>query len=180
MNDRGDWFLSYTGNKVYPLDLLPNDIDIADIAHSLSNICRFGGHCNEFYSVAQHCVLMTLHVDTQFKKVSLLHDATEAYCGDMVRPLKHQIPQYKEIEASIWRSICTRFNLPIDLPQEVLIADARILLSEKRDLVNNNGHVWSYPQCAFPDIEPYPELIIPWSPYHSRREFLSFYERFCV
>lgn len=176
------WFLSFSGHKINPYDLTPNDIKIEDIAHSLSLICRFGGHCREFYSVAQHSVQVSYCVSQDNKLLALLHDATEAYIGDMVRPLKVTIPQYNDIERDVWLAICGKFNLPttssIHLPEEVDIADCRMLLTEKRDLLNNSqGHVWGYPQAKYPDLQPIPKKIHCWSAEESKRKFLYWYNK---
>lgn len=176
---RGDWFLSSQGKRIYPLDLHLADIDIEDIAHSLSNICRFGGHCRQFYSVAQHSVLVAWAVSPQNKLSAILHDATEAYCGDMVRPLKMMMPIYREMEAGIWAVICNRFGLDHTLDSEIDRADARVLLAEKRDLLINHEHVWELPQCKYPDLDPYPlDPIQPWTSARSKSEFLRFYEKY--
>ncbi len=88
MTDRGPWIPTYTGKRFFPLDPRPEDICIKDIAHALSHIGRFGGHTREFYSVAQHSVLVSLHVSQDWSRQGLLHDAAEAYVGDVVAPLK--------------------------------------------------------------------------------------------
>jgi 5'-deoxynucleotidase YfbR-like HD superfamily hydrolase len=111
------------------------DIWIDDIAHSLANLCRFGGHCRQFYSVAQHSVLVSRLVPLHLAFVGLMHDATEAYVGDMVRPLKYSLPQFLEIEDAIWRLIARRFDLPLHLPAEVKEADDIALVTERRDLI---------------------------------------------
>src|SRR5690242_11754504 len=85
---RGDWMQTYTGRRFWPLDPRVDDIDIGDIAHHLSLVCRFAGACREFYSVAQHCVGVSYVCDPKDALWGLLHDAAEAYVGDMVRPLK--------------------------------------------------------------------------------------------
>jgi uncharacterized protein len=174
-----NWFLSSQGHKLYPLDLSPEDINIEDIAHSLSNLCRFNGHCKQFYSVAQHSVLVSQGVLSHNKLTALLHDATEAYCGDMIRPIKTlpEMNYYREIESGIWAVIAYKYNIPIDLPEEVDIYDARVLLAEKRDLMVTNGHVWEFPQCKYPDLDPYPiDPIECWSPSKAKAEFLSMYQ----
>lgn len=90
-----DWVATYHLPKGFlrPLELDPRDIYIEDIQHALSNICRFNGHCREFYSVAQHSVHVSEWLarngsDTITQMVGLLHDASEAYFGDIIRPMK--------------------------------------------------------------------------------------------
>lgn len=176
----GNWMISYKGNRLFPLDLRPSDIDIEEIAHSLSNICRFGGHCREFYSVAQHSVLVADQFSVQhykpLKLCALLHDATESYCGDMVRPLKQNIPQFHRIESNIWSVIAARFDLPRSIPRPIQIEDARVLITEKRDLLTHHEHQWEFPQCAFPGLEPLPDVIVPCSPKYACDMFLRAYE----
>lgn len=168
----GNWMISYKGNRLFPLDLRPEDIDIEEIAHSLSNVCRFGGHCKEFYSVAQHSVIVCDLLPDQYKLCGLLHDATEAYCGDMVRPLKKSLPDFERIEANIWTQIALKFNLPVYLPRDVQIEDARVLLMEKRDLLSHSEHKWDFPQCAFPDLVVPDVKIFPIDPRSAKQLFL--------
>ncbi|MDI1288693.1 MAG: hypothetical protein PSX37_01920 [bacterium] len=94
----GDWMNTFTGQKFYPLDPRADEVHAPDIAKALSQICRYGGHTSQHYSVAEHCVLMSLAVAPEHALFALLHDATEAYVGDMVRPLKQALPEYRAIE----------------------------------------------------------------------------------
>src|SRR5262249_3879894 len=99
----GDWIATITGKRWFVTDPHPDDVDIEDIAHGLSMVCRFGGQCREFYSVAQHSVLMANEMcrreaPPEMALWGLLHDAPEAYLGDMVRPLKRSMPNYKVLE----------------------------------------------------------------------------------
>src|SRR5690349_18842227 len=100
MSRTGDWIATFTGKRWFLTDPDPADVDIDDIAHALSMICRFGGHTKQFYSVAEHSVrvanameiagcgaLACLH--------GLIHDAPEAYLGDIVRPLKYSLTDYR-------------------------------------------------------------------------------------
>lgn len=175
-NRKGNWMISYKGNKLFPLDLRPEDIDIEEIAHSLSNLCRFGGHCKEFYSVAQHSTLVSFLLPDNLKLVGLLHDATEAYCGDMIRPLKKSLPQFDLIETNIWTAIALRYNLPMYPPERVYLEDARVLLAEKRSLLVDHKHKWEFPQCAYPNLEPADIEILPWPPFIAERSFLDAFE----
>jgi len=82
----GDWIQTYTGKRFWPLDPRPEDVDILDIAHSLSLLCRFTGHTSSFYSVSQHSILVAQEVPKRLRLWALFHDAAEAYIGDIARP----------------------------------------------------------------------------------------------
>lgn len=118
------------GGRHYPADPRPEDVNIADIAHALANLCRWGGHCPHFYSVAEHSVLVSYQVPRQHALTALMHDATEAYLGDVPRPIKVGLPEYKRMEALNWLAIAERFRLPKELPQCVHDADNAVLLAE--------------------------------------------------
>ena len=127
-----------SGRAVYPLDMRPEDIHIEDIAASLSRICRFNGHLRhdvEHYSVAQHSVHVSHLVDPFFAREALLHDATEAYVGDMVRPLKVDLADYNEIERRVWIAVAERFNLPVNMSPRIKHADNVALATEFRDII---------------------------------------------
>ena len=132
----GGWIQTYTGVAFYPFDPRPSEIQIHDIAHALSMQCRFTGHVKEFYSVAQHSVLVALHCPQEDRLWALLHDATEAYLADVARPVKqHAVMEpYRTIENDLERMICQRFGLPLEKPSSVTVADKRMLATEKRDL----------------------------------------------
>lgn len=94
----------------------PEQIDIRDIAAALSKICRFGGHCRQFYSVAEHLIhcLITAQLDglSHSECVAVfLHDASEAYVGDMVKPLKIMLLEYQQIEARVFSALMVRFGV---------------------------------------------------------------------
>jgi len=94
---RGDWMTTATGRKVWPLDLRPDEVDLEDIAIALSNLCRFGGRCRQFYSVAQHSLWVADQVKElrpELELCALLHDAAEAYVGDVVSPIKPWLGVY--------------------------------------------------------------------------------------
>jgi hypothetical protein len=136
---RGDWFQTRSGLKFFALDPRPEEILIEDIAHALGNICRFLGHTSSFYSVAEHSVLVSKLVPPELALAGLLHDAAEAYLGDLVRPLKHQpeFAAFRVAEQLIEQAVQTRFDVPIvPLPPEVKIADDRALAVEALQLMN--------------------------------------------
>ena len=141
------WIQTYTGQKFYPLRPTADQIHIRDIAHALSCTARFGGHTREFYSVAQHSVEVLKYVSnhdhapvsagTGTLLHALLHDAAEAYLGDLPRPIKHLHTfgaAYKEAENTIMAAVCERFGLNPQTPEIVEHGDAAILATEKRDL----------------------------------------------
>lgn len=145
---QGDWMQTYTGRPFWPLDPRPEDVYPADIAHALSMICRFGGHSKVMYSVAEHCLIMSRIVTPEHALWALLHDATEAYVGDMVRPLKLAMPEYKAVEVKIMAAICDRFGLPHDCPPEIKDIDLGILRDERAALMARPQLPWSADEAA--------------------------------
>jgi hypothetical protein len=125
------WIQTYTGRAFGILNPHPDDIVIEDIAHSLSQQCRYAGHCVQFASVAEHCRLMWELASKPNKRPALLHDATEAYLVDVPRPIKELLPDYKKIEHVLAAVIAAKFGVAYPWPEEVLQLDARILLDER-------------------------------------------------
>lgn len=132
--------------------MLPNDIRISDIAHSLSNQCRFNGYTSRHYSVAEHSVLLAGIVERRatqsgmsadaIKRVAfqgLMHDATEAYLCDIPRPLKAHLGNYKDIEARLWEVICNKYGVDEELHPFVFDADMRMCVTEKVTLISPEG-----------------------------------------
>lgn len=156
---RGDWMQTFTGARFYPLDPRVEEIDIVDIAHALSMLCRYGGHVDRFYSVAEHCVLMSEAVAPEHALAALLHDATEAYIIDVPRPLKRQLVGYREIEDKVWAAIAKRFDVDPIIPPEVKVADNRILLNERGTLMSAAGR-WEVDD----HYEPLEVTITGWEP----------------
>lgn len=168
----GDFMQTFTGRKYWPMDPRPHEIYIEDIAHSLSLQCRYAGHCIKFYSVAEHSVLIARHLAaTRAPEVALaglLHDAPEAYCVDIPRPLKPYLTNYRAIEQDNWLAIAARFGLPKELPREVHDADNRIIADE---LVNLREMPWH----ARYD-KPLGVRLRYWSPEEAETEFLATFE----
>jgi 5'-deoxynucleotidase YfbR-like HD superfamily hydrolase len=146
-----------------------NEYTIYSIAVALSNQCRYVGQLEEFYSVAQHCVMVSHIVPPEQALAGLLHDAAEAFIHDINRPLKARLPEYRDLEERIEEAIFTKFGVPARLTPEIHYADAVMLLTEKRDLrANHGGNVNS-------SIKPLPGTIIPLPPKAARDLFLARY-----
>lgn len=143
---------------------------IEDIAHALSNICRYGGHCPEFYSVAQHSILVAEQVAPKYQLTALLHDATEAFIGDMVKPLKEYLPFYKEYEQKLEALISAKHGCMYPLPPQVKYADIQLLVTEQRELMGNSDP-WFGADAEALDIR-----IRPVHPTMAEYAFLQFYD----
>lgn len=137
----------------------PSTININDIGWALAYTCRFGGQSSEFYSVAQHSVLVSEIVSPELALVGLLHDAAEAYIGDVVKPLKMLLPDFAAVEERVERVIADVFKLPYPMPPEIKHADLRLLRTEQRDLTSGNRHNWS----GLDKYAPLPDRIVPLS-----------------
>lgn len=165
---RGDWMQTYTGRRFYPLDPRGRDIEAVDIAHALSLLCRYAGHVDRFYSVAEHCVLVSQSVAPEHALAALLHDATEAYVVDVPRPLKLQLPDYQAIERKVWLAVIAHFELDVDLPGEVKEADTRILLDERNALMPRSER-WFVDD----EYKPLGVKIEGWLPAEAERRYLA-------
>jgi 5'-deoxynucleotidase YfbR-like HD superfamily hydrolase len=175
----GDWFISYTGKQIYPLDFRPEDINIHDIAHSLALTCRWAGHCTEMYSVADHSIMCAemANVTAGFPRTSvqwcLLHDAGEAYLHDAITPIKKDLyfkrgdefVSFKDIENRILKCIGDKFGLPWPIPKEVHTMDARMLKTEALDITRFKDSAALLPKKAWWDNEALEGLDLikrPW------------------
>lgn len=167
-----DWIQTYTGRQFWPLDPREEDVDIVDIAHALSNICRYGGHVEQFYSVAQHCVFASHIVPAKFALYGLLHDASEAYLIDVPRPIKHELGMevYRAAESKLQALIYESFGLDPEEPECVKVADNQLLKTEQRDLLKPPPAPWKdY------GVEPLRHKLIPWTPEQSENTFIGRY-----
>lgn len=174
----------FTG-KIFPvLEPNPDLVDIRDIAHALSNQCRFSGHTAKFYSVAEHSVRVSREVSPENALCALLHDATEAYLVDMPRPIKYASElgkHYKAIEAKLWLALSKRFAVPEEMPEEIHLADAKMLRTEMRDLMG--GVYGKFTQREGYSMEPtsnpdcYEGIIYPMPPHKAEEKFLKRFEQ---
>jgi 5'-deoxynucleotidase YfbR-like HD superfamily hydrolase len=173
MDRKGNWAQIYSGKKFWPLDPKPEEVDINDIAHSLALQCRFNGHSNSFYSIAQHSVFVSRIVPSEQALAGLFHDAPEAYTGDIVSPLKKFLPpEFREIEKAIEKAIFEHFKIENADHSEIKKADKIALFTEMRDLMNKPPAKWD-DQDLF---EPHPEKLIPLNPEKAEQEFLERYK----
>jgi len=141
---KGDWQQTYTGKRFWPLDPRSREVDIIDIAWSLSNQCRFLGHSSRFYSVAEHSVWVS-HYCLQFPLEGLLHDAAEAYLADVPRPLKPYLHGFREIEDNLLLVIFKKYDLKWPLPFEVERIDTALLRDEQEQLMLKQRHQMTRP-----------------------------------
>lgn len=149
--EAGVYMETFTGKYVKPLDLKYEDIDIVDIAHHLSLTCRYSGACKEFYSVAQHSVMVSYLVEKKSKLTALLHDASEAYMPDVIRPIKYSIPELKKIEDRIAVRILGKFKCFGADWEAIKRADHIMLATEARDLMKRTDG-WYLPEPPMKDI----------------------------
>jgi uncharacterized protein len=146
---RGDWIQTFTGRQYWPLDPRADEVCLADIAHHLSMLCRYTGACARFYSVAEHSVHVSHVVEQagarqEVVRYALMHDAAEAYCNDIARPVKRAIEGYDAIEAANYRAISSALGLPV-LTDEVLIKDAdnAMLVAEMESIMGPPPVPWN-------------------------------------
>jgi len=178
----GDWGCTSSGRRYYPADPRSGDFDIEDIAHALSLQCRFGGHVRRHYSVAEHCVHVSYECCGRYALDGLLHDASEAYLVDVPRPARASLAGYAEMEAQLMDCVEDRFGLGdrsklgrYKMPACVVTADERMLATEARDLMPQDGpgrvKGWSLSHA------PYSHLFVrrPWSHAKAKRRFLRRY-----
>lgn len=139
----GQTIRTFTGKYVDVLNPDPDTIDIIDIAHALSHMCRFAGHTPVFYSVAQHCIECTdaliFPMSPKSNLTLLLHDASEAYLLDMPRPIKRHLKDYKALEENMMAVIAAKFNLEYPFPAFVKSVDNQMLEIEHSNLILGKG-----------------------------------------
>lgn len=126
---------------------------IADVAHALAHLCRFTGHVRRFYSVAEHSYHCSYLVPPEDALAALLHDAAEAFLGDVSRPLKSLLPGYRALEDRIEPVVLARFGLPPVLPPSVKAADKAMLLVEQRQAMGDAGRPWPGLGEWVPEVE---------------------------
>lgn len=171
--------------KFFPLQPKAEDIHIVDIAHALSNICRFTGHVKNFYAVAEHCVRVSWRAEELayarfasneeciwIASQGLLHDASEAYLADIASPVKHQdaFAPYRAAEDVLQKLIFKTFALPENMSAEVKQADLDLLWTEARDLLTPLHPDWPIGETLVN------QTIVGWTPRQAEKLFLQRFE----
>lgn len=166
----------YSGNYFDIANPEASKFELQDIAHALSRLCRFNGHCPLFYSVAQHSVLVSEYImyktgDPMLSLCGLLHDASEAFIGDVVSPLKKMLPDYREIEQRVEKAIAKRFNLPFPFDPVIKHADLIMLRTEQKCVMFADDEEWA----GLDGVEPLGISINEESPGEARIKFIEQY-----
>jgi hypothetical protein len=173
-----EWIQTYCGLRFDPMHPQWDYVNIMDIAHALSNQCRFSGHTNWFYSVAQHSVLVSEHCAPEEALYGLLHDAAEAYLVDLPRPIKQAlrargIRVFDQMEFRIREAIFRRFGLENRIPESVKLADELLLATEAQDLMFPLVKGWQHtPENGYPVLK---ERVVPLPPEKAKLLFLERY-----
>jgi hypothetical protein len=139
---KGPRIMLASGSWFDLLDPEGSPFTIEDIARGLGNICRYAGQCRQFYSVAEHSLHVSA-VSPTHKLEALLHDAAEAFLGDVTRPLKQLLPDYKQLEKAIERAIFRRFALDFSALAALKKVDLSVLAAEQVQMMPPGTDYWS-------------------------------------
>lgn len=174
------WIQTFSGRKVDLLDPQPESIFLHDIAWSLSRLCRFGGHTNtdQIYSVAQHSYHVSYEVPAEHALAGLMHDAHEAYLGDITRPVKDVIEQltggaFARFETKLQLAVFEAFGIAWPIPETVNEADLTLLATERKRVLNKSPHAWD---LALPEPKPI-EITATIAPIYWQASFLKRFDQ---
>jgi len=179
LNRTTQWMETHAGKQLY-LPVTEDMIEIEDIAHALSMQCRYAGHTKQFYSVAEHCCLVSDWVWRKLKGemghdrrcstalAALMHDASEAYLVDIPKPIKPYLTNYAELEQQIEVVVADKYGFEYPYAKLIKEADVRILLDERAQLFDWSGHDWELPVS-----EPLGVHIDALSPQQAKAQFLE-------
>ncbi len=175
-NHRRVSIATYSGVEFFPLDPKVEDIRLFDIAHALSMKCRYTGQCHQFFSVAQHSVMVSqileaMKATVEEQYIGLMHDAQEAYLPDVASPIKGHIPGYREIEQKVEAVVAEAFNFKFPHPKIIKVADAESFRHEYRQIM---------PELSWWKGDP-PRyswgVIEEWTPLVGRERFIQRHRR---
>ena len=169
-DDMSTYTQTFSGGIICPQDPIGDEIKIEDIAHALSQQPRFGGHLREFFSVAQHCILVSHYCARRDALWGLLHDASEAYIADICRPVKKGLIGYKEAEDKLMAAVCQKFGLDLVMPASVKEADDLLICLESNQfLAPLRMEIWKHWPV---DLSQF-DKIVPWDWRHAEDVFLD-------
>ena len=175
-NHRRVSIATFSGIEFFPLSPRVEDVRLFDIAHALSMKCRYTGHCHQFFSVAQHSVMVSqmlevMKASVEEQYIGLMHDASEAYLPDVASPIKGHIPGYREIEQRLEKVIAGAFNFEFPHPKSIKVADAESFRHEYHQIM---------PSLDWWEGDP-PKynwgVIEEWQPIIARERFLQRHRR---
>ena len=174
----GPYLQTVSGRWVNPFDPDPDQIELSDIARALANQCRFGGHCRTFYSVAQHCVVVSELTEAEGGSAddalaALMHDASEAYLGDLPHPIKHRRQlgaAFRRAEEPLERAIRDRFSIA-GTSAAIKRIDRVLLATERRTF---SAEAWHWPELS--GVEPLDLELHAWSPDEAADAFVRRFE----
>jgi hypothetical protein len=171
------WIRTYSGSTFDFCDVQNSLMHIEDIAHALANTCRYTGHPNRFYSVAEHSIYVAMSVKPEYQLVGLLHDAAEAYVGDVSSPLKALLPDYRRIEEKVWKRVVETFKLLDYLPHSVYAVDKNLQQVEMDQLFDPppRRHGWRIIAGGDPHIPGGKIRCLP--PEAAKAEFLRMFHQ---
>ena len=162
------------------MDLINPDhrsIATEDIAHHLANIARFNGATDSFYSVAAHswyCSMIVKNYGPEVQLLALMHDAAEAYLGDVTSPLKCLLREYQHLERRMWYAIADAYGLNRSLPPCVKEADTRAYVKERMHLISSRNMMDDPDAAQFEDVKV-PALALPGPDVDAKQLFLDRY-----
>lgn len=169
---KGPTIMLASGRLFDFLDPHGSDFTIEDVAHGLAHVCRYAGQCRSFYSVAEHSILVS-ETTEDFAYEALLHDAAEAFIGDVTRPLKQLLPEFRRIEANVEDAIIERFHLNRRYKDAVKQADLRVLAAEQMQVMAPGCADWAISA----GVRPAAIQVRHLAPEKAEQEFLMHYER---
>ena len=170
------WILTASGRRFDVDSPRAADVHAEDLAHALAHLCRFAGHTRVHYSVAQHSLLVSELVPEDLALAGLLHDAGEAYLGDVVGPVARRLPTFRALERGILAAVAARFGLRPERFHDARVrhADRVALLTERRDLLPPSPIPW---EEDLGGVRPDPRAIAPMLPVQARAAFTARLER---